>query len=1333
MSSGSGGGGEASFDAIISMANTTAGGSSHSATGAPSTSSLYFGGIADADPSSLGAVQGVGRPHYASDLSIVDDVLHDLLMEVNGGGPKPADSPPLPEQYSQHQHQQHQHLDSSSLRGAAYGLASSSSNGYNDSPHPQQPTSDDTSLPPELRFLLENAGTDGAGSLSDSAPPSTNESPLNTTILNDAAQNHAEVVEVLDDDILMDILGDDLGLVDSPPNNMHQPSASRGADIIDLTDDRTPHQHLHLEPPRQTSLKRKEPPTDFSDHAPLRMGSSMSSPASSPDNVFAQLRRSISQQNTQQAGAPNGQPIRYTAAVQPKRHMASFNHQMPPSPIAAPTPARPSQQARPSSRNPYEPVARVPSSSPGASARPAPSTSDVIDLTDESASVAETERIRLQQEHQNQLVCFGVIHTFVTKLHPEVFDQIRARERTEIRVKLQPFMTASSRGIYSIQVQTMHGQPLGFLEDRVASVLSVKLDKLRMDAFLPKMKVEQKFVSHVQLVLYGPRQFGPDIGLHLRRYNLELRPINVVSAIPYENPHAASVFNSRFVVSSEPNNDEANSQIEAVYQALSSAEDLKEMEPDPHVLTPMYKHQKQALCFLTEKEMDVDFRTYDPKRSMWKLDNNTFKHLITNEKMSTTPRQVRGGILADDMGLGKTIETISLIVTSRFRKEREEQKNNARPLLQPFGYSALAPITTRTIEDEDFPEKGSMFRSKGTLIVCPLSTVHNWEEQFAAHITKDLLNITVYHGPGRVQSAEALAAYDIVITTYNLLSTEYSKDVKAASTSGGGKDGDPVVPLVVSSPLQSIYWERVVLDEAHIIKDPNTSQSKAACFLSAYSRWCLTGTPIQNRLDDLYSLIKFIRLAPFSSKNAWNLYISKPIKFAAHNNIGVHRLQTLMKSITLRRTKQQKIDGKPILTLPERRDEIRTIHLSPQEQAIYTSVHQKAFKYFQKLKNSGSVMKHYVHILEMILRLRQICVHPHLFKDDRAVAEWDKLTSSADDDTLPPLTRDRALHLISLLREAADDKCCNCNVLVDVSAAGGGGGGGNGGFDGSANSTSGLVPGNSLCVARCGHLFCTDCMGEVISSPVPVPCPMCGVALGKADILEVKENESGELDEESGSGKDGAALRSGGLQSSKIKSLIDDLVRVRQQHMARSEEQPKSVIFSQWTSVLDLVETPLTEAGFQYHRLDGAMKRVDRASAMEQFKTDPKVTVLLISLKAGGVGLNLTAASRVYIIEPYWNPAVEQQAVDRVHRMGQRKVVDTVRFIAKGTIEENIIALQKRKMELAQMAFKEGKAAGGKDDGVDGLGAKGKRREKARENKEAMQQQKLLDLQLLFE
>jgi SNF2 family DNA or RNA helicase len=95
----------------------------------------------------------------------------------------------------------------------------------------------------------------------------------------------------------------------------------------------------------------------------------------------------------------------------------------------------------------------------------------------------------------------------------------------------------------------------------------------------------------------------------------------------------------------------------------------------------------------------------------------------------------------------------------------------------------------------------------------------------------------------------------------------------------------------------------------------------------------------------------------------------------------------------------------------------------------------------------------------------------------------------------------------------------------------------------------------------------------------------------------------------------------------------------------------------------------LKNEGFKFVKLDGAMSRENRSTSIEKFKNDPSVTIFLISIKAGGVGLNLTTASRVYIVEPYWNPAVEQQAIDRVHRLGQRKPVEVVRLIVEDSIE----------------------------------------------------------------
>jgi SNF2 family DNA or RNA helicase len=139
--------------------------------------------------------------------------------------------------------------------------------------------------------------------------------------------------------------------------------------------------------------------------------------------------------------------------------------------------------------------------------------------------------------------------------------------------------------------------------------------------------------------------------------------------------------------------------------------------------------------------------------------------------------------------------------------------------------------------------------------------------------------------------------------------------------------------------------------------------------------------------------------------------------------------------------------------------------------------------------------------------------------------------------------------------------------------------------------------------------------------------------------------------------------------------------------MARAEtakqESHKVLVFSQFVKQLEIYQKKFDEKGWAYCYLDGSMSNEERQKQVHAFQTNPEISYFLISLKAGGVGLNLTAADYVFIIDPWWNPAVEQQAVDRTHRIGQTKTVFTYKFITKDTVEEKILALQQRKKELA--------------------------------------------------
>jgi len=128
----------------------------------------------------------------------------------------------------------------------------------------------------------------------------------------------------------------------------------------------------------------------------------------------------------------------------------------------------------------------------------------------------------------------------------------------------------------------------------------------------------------------------------------------------------------------------------------------------------------------------------------------------------------------------------------------------------------------------------------------------------------------------------------------------------------------------------------------------------------------------------------------------------------------------------------------------------------------------------------------------------------------------------------------------------------------------------------------------------------------------------------------------------------------------------------------------KTLIFSQFLGMLALIKQKLTELDVKFEYFDGSTSAPDREKAIQSFQNDESVRVFLISLKAGGVGLNLTAADYVYIVDPWWNPAVEQQAIDRTHRIGQTKNIFAYRMICKDTIEDKILQLQERKRTLAR-------------------------------------------------
>jgi len=214
---------------------------------------------------------------------------------------------------------------------------------------------------------------------------------------------------------------------------------------------------------------------------------------------------------------------------------------------------------------------------------------------------------------------------------------------------------------------------------------------------------------------------------------------------------------------------------------------------------------------------------------------------------------------------------------------------------------------------------------------------------------------------------------------------------------------------------------------------------------------------------------------------------------------------------------------------------------------------------------------------------------------------------------------------------------------------------------------------------------------ELANGHATTDCPICRQTI-RLSLFPLRQ---GGVDDEQDSrmktkenAKHGKDILNYSGPHTKTKALIHDLLTSKAESEENIFEPPvKSVVFSGWTAHLNLIERSLDENEITYTRLDGKMSRTARGAALDRFRDDPSIHVILVSITAGGLGLNLTTANKVYVMEPQYNPAAEAQAVDRVHRLGQKRPVTTVRYIMDDSFEEKMLELQDKKKKLASLSM----------------------------------------------
>ncbi|KAJ8472036.1 hypothetical protein OPV22_026379 [Ensete ventricosum] len=645
------------------------------------------------------------------------------------------------------------------------------------------------------------------------------------------------------------------------------------------------------------------------------------------------------------------------------------------------------------------------------------------------------------------------------------------------------------------------------------------------------------------------------------------------------------------------------------------------LEPPKEVIvSELFEHQKEGLGWLVGRENSCDLPPF------WEMRDGSYVNVLTNHQTLERPEPLKGGIFADDMGLGKTLTLLSLIATNKpggfpssstsNLQGEDERISSSSGRKSRSGKKVIKSRKRRKLDGEDV-QMNEALGLKTTLVICPPSVLTSWITQLEEHTRPGSMKVYLYHGE-RTREPEELLKYDIVMTTYATLSAEF---------------GDP------SSPMKETEWFRVILDEAHVIKNFGAQQTKAVIALKAKRRWVVTGTPIQNSSFDLFSLMAFLRFQPFSIKSYWQNLVQRPLDQG--NKSGLSRLQALVGTISLRRTKAAENGSKCLVGLPSKTIETCFVELSAEEREQYDRLESEAQNTIREYIDADTVLHNYSTVLHIILRLRQIC-------NDVALCPSD-IKSFLPSNALEDVSQNPELlkKLASLVEDGDDFDCPVC-----------------------------LSPPLKTVITCCAHIFCQACILKTLKH-LHASCPICRHPLSKTDLFVVPPAKS--------SNDDGSkTCLSNRPLSSKVSFLLKLLLASKGQNPST-----KSVIFSQFRKMLILLQEPLKDAGFVILRLDGTMSTKRRAEVIKRFeKCGPgEPTVLLASLKAAGTGINLTAASRVYLMEPWWNPAVEEQAMDRVHRIGQKEEVKVVRLIVRGSIEERILKLQERKKKLASGAF----------------------------------------------
>mmetsp|Transcript_46829 Transcript_46829/g.87802 ORF Transcript_46829/g.87802 Transcript_46829/m.87802 type:complete len:1470 (-) Transcript_46829:28-4437(-) len=676
----------------------------------------------------------------------------------------------------------------------------------------------------------------------------------------------------------------------------------------------------------------------------------------------------------------------------------------------------------------------------------------------------------------------------------------------------------------------------------------------------------------------------------------------------------------------------------------------------------------------------------DSHELTFKLPKDTFDRLYPYQRagvawMARLVQSMNGGILADEMGLGKTVQICALL--NGMRKAGASHALLLLPISLLDQWSKEARIwcpgwpVCRYYGTQSERKRAlrKIMKPAGGLLLTSYNLLGNAEELDEIHIGPD---VATPPRKGRRPLAEVLKAKRRRLDDDDADDRDMSDEDLPPETPGGG----------LPSEGTTRPWDIIIADEAHRAKNISTQLGRNLRRLKSRCRILLTGTPVQNALGDLWALMDFAQPGLLGNHATFVKHYSKPIdqgsvKGATPFQVELKKhlseqLRSLIDPHLLRRTKanagllkdegeldadcegddmeENDSEGVKAKKLPPKRETV--IWLAPSDEQL--EAYKKVLERSDVIRAACAKLKLGVEVFRAIGLLKKLCNHPAIVLPAATASAWGEFLSEANDIPSAKQPEVQGTSPMKQVDEVARSPCKASDGSCDAEAADAGMEASD--VEGAAPSPMKADDGDAPCMA-------VDLTGdEALDGPG---------GSGAAEMEAVRDVCVEEFLKDLPRTME--ALSS---QSSKLRCLASLLP-------ALIERGHRVLVFCQSLKMLDLVQICcLKPKGLRCLRIDGGTDAQARAEKVKKFNTQrDRFQCMLMTTATGGVGLNLTSADRVVLVDPAWNPATDAQAVDRAFRIGQEKEVRVYRLIMSGLIEDKMFRLQVFKMGLTKTAL----------------------------------------------